>query len=126
MIANCLPAPPRRLSASELAQYEGHYVAENIGFTPNFDYQVGSIEFQLTGRPDGTLQQTFLGSGETEAEDEVGPGVATPLPPIILTFYANDYVIDESGGARFNFLRDESGAVVWLRFSGRLYRRQAG
>jgi CubicO group peptidase (beta-lactamase class C family) len=121
-----LPAPPRRLSASELAQYEGHYVAESIGFTPNFDYQVGSIEFQLTGRPDGTLQQTFLGSGETEAEDEVGPGAATPLPPIILTFYANDYVIDESSGARFNFLRDESGAVVWLRFSGRLYRRQAG
>jgi CubicO group peptidase (beta-lactamase class C family) len=123
-----LPAPPRRLSASELAQYEGHYVAENIGFTPNFDYQVGSIEFQLTGRPDGTLLQTFLASGETEAEteDEVGPGAAPPLPPIILTFYANDYVIDESLGLRANFLRDESGAVVWLRFSGRLYRRQAG
>jgi CubicO group peptidase (beta-lactamase class C family) len=121
-----LPAPPRRLSASELAQYEGHYAAENIGYTPNFDYQVGYTEFQLTGRPDGTLQQTFLGSGETKAEDEVGPGAAPPLPPSILTFYANDYVLEQNLGLRANFLRDESGAVVWLRFSGRLYRRQVG
>jgi CubicO group peptidase (beta-lactamase class C family) len=120
-----LPAPPRRLSASELAQYEGHYAAEDIGFTPTFDNQVGSIEFQLTGRPDGTLQKTDLGSGEAEVEDDLGPGAATPPPPVILTFYANDYVIAESTGDHHNFLRDESGAVVWLRFSGRLYRRSS-
>jgi CubicO group peptidase (beta-lactamase class C family) len=117
-----LPAPPRRLSVSELAQYEGQYTAEHI----TIDNQVGSIEFQLTARPDGTLLQTFLGSGETEAEDELGPGAPPPPPPIILTFYANDYVIDESTGIRANFLRDESGAVVWMRFSARLYRRQSG
>lgn len=103
-----LPAPPRRLSASELAQYEGQYVAEAI-LVNNQDF---FEHFQLTGRPDGTLQKTDLSSG-----------AATPLPPEILTFYANDYVIDESTGLRYNFLRDESGAVVWLRFGGRLRRR---
>ena len=107
-----LPAPPRQLSASELAQYEGRYVAEQI----LEDHQVGSIEFQLTGRPDGTLQQTFSG---------VEGQPAALAAPAILTFYADDYVIDESTGARWNFLRDESGAVVWLRFSGRLYRRSS-
>jgi CubicO group peptidase (beta-lactamase class C family) len=103
-----LPAPPRQLSASELAQYEGHYAAEGI----NLDNQVVSLEFQLTARPDGTLQKTDLGSG-----------AATPPPPAIFTFYANDYVIDESNGSRYDFLRNESGAVVWLRYSGQLYRR---
>ncbi|MBV8575301.1 MAG: beta-lactamase family protein [Acetobacteraceae bacterium] len=105
-----LPAPPRQLSASELAQYEGHY-AEQAILTDN---QVVSVEFQLTGRPDGTLQQTHLSSG-----------AAPPPPPAILTFYANDYVINESSGLRYNFLRDESGAVVWMRFDGRLYGRSS-
>ena len=113
-----LPAPPRRLSASELAQYEGQYVAEGI----SVDNQGLFEQFQLTGRPDGTLQKTYPGSGDAEAEDDLGPGAATPLPPVILTFYTNDYVIDESTGIRSDFLRDESGAVVWLRQS-RLYRR---
>jgi hypothetical protein len=113
-----LPAPPRRLSASELAQYEGHYAAENI----TEDNQVAFIEFQLTARPDGTLRQTF-GSGDAEAEEDLGPGTETLTAPAILTFYANDYVIDERTGTRSNFLRDDSGAVVWLRYSGRLYRR---
>jgi CubicO group peptidase (beta-lactamase class C family) len=103
-----LPAPPRQLSASELAQYEGHYMVENI----TIDNQVEFIEFQLTGRPDGTLQRTYLSSG-----------AATPPPPAILTFYANDYVIDESNGFRYDFLRDGSGAVVWLRYNARLRRR---
>jgi CubicO group peptidase (beta-lactamase class C family) len=105
-----LPAPPRQLSASELAQYEGHYAAEAI--SP--DNQVSSIEFQLTGRPDGTLQQTF----------DVAEGQPAALvAPAILTFYADDYVIEETFGSRYNFLRDESGAVVWLRYNARLRRR---
>jgi hypothetical protein len=114
-----LPAPPRRLSASELAQYEGHYVVEDI----TFENQVAVTEFQLTARPDGTLLRTYLGSGDAEAEDDLGPGAATLPAPAILTFYADDYVIDESTGARYNFLRDGSGTVVWLRYSARLRRR---
>ena len=102
-----------------MAQYEGQYVAEAI----SADNQDLFAQFQLTGRPDGALQQTFTDSGEAEAEDDLGPGVATDLPSVILTFYANDYVINESTGARSDFLRDESGAVVWLRSGGRLYRR---
>jgi CubicO group peptidase (beta-lactamase class C family) len=116
-----LPAPPRQLSASELAQYEGRYVVETI----NVDNQVEFTRFRLTGRPDGTLERRYLGSGnaETEAEDDLGPGDATDIPPATLTFYADDYVIDKSTGARYNFLRDESGAVVWLRYNARLRRR---
>jgi CubicO group peptidase (beta-lactamase class C family) len=113
-----LPTPPRRLSASELAQYEGQYTAEYI----TVDNQDLFGQLQLTGRPDGTLQQTYPGSGDAEAEDDLGPGAATDLPLAVLTFYADDYVIDESNGARSDFLRDESGAVVWLRYGGRLYR----
>jgi CubicO group peptidase (beta-lactamase class C family) len=101
-----LPAPPRSLSASELAQYEGYYQSEAIPF----DNQAKFTELPLTGRSDGTLQLTFSGS-------EGNPGFET-----VLTFYADDYVIDESSGMRSNFLRDENGAIAWLRFSGRLYR----
>jgi hypothetical protein len=75
--------------------------------------------------PDGTLRRTYLGSGDadTQAEDDLGPGDASKIPPTILTFYADDYVIDESTAARYNFLRDGSGAVVWLRYNARLRRR---
>jgi CubicO group peptidase (beta-lactamase class C family) len=120
-----LPAPPRRLSASELAQYEGRYVVETIGNPPTFDNQGEFTRFRLTGRPDGTLERRYLSSGEAEAEaeDDLGPGAATDIPPSTLTFYADDYVIDQSTGARYNFLRDGSGAVVWLRYNARLRRR---
>jgi CubicO group peptidase (beta-lactamase class C family) len=115
-----LPAPPRALSASELAQYEGFYVAKYIAA----DNKVGFQKFRLTGRADGTLQQKFV--GPNDVGDDLGPGSETEISSAVLTFYADDYVIDESLGLRANFLRDESGAVVWLRYSGRLYRRQAG
>ena len=67
---------------------------------------------ELTGRPDGTLQLILNGSG------------ATDLTSGVVTFYAGDYVIDEIIGLRHNFLRDGSGAVVWFRFGGTLFRRQ--
>ena len=107
-----LPAPPRSLTASELAQYEGHYTAKMI----SVDDQVHFNELQLTARTDGTLQLMFSGAG------------GSPSFELVLTFYADDYVIDRShgtpaGGSRANFLRDKSGAVAWLRYSGRLYRR---
>jgi hypothetical protein len=110
-----------------LAQYEGHYVVETIGNPPTFDNQIEFTRFRLTGRPDGTLERRYLSSGgaeaDAEAQDDLGPGDATDIPPSTLTFYADDYVIDESTGARYNFLRDGSGAVVWLRYSARLRRR---
>jgi hypothetical protein len=93
--------------------------------TINVDNQVEFTRFRLTGRPDGTLERRYLGSGnaETEAEDDLGPGDASDIPPATLTFYADDYLIDKSTGARYNFLRDGSGAVVWLRYNARLRRR---
>jgi hypothetical protein len=105
-----LPAPPRSLSASELAQYEGDYVTEFI----TADNKIASSKMELTGRPDGTLKLRF---------PEDGSGV-TDLTSGVVTFYAGDYVIDEIIGLRHNFLRDGSGAVVWFRFGGTLFRRQ--
>lgn len=104
-----LPAPPRILSASELAPYEGRYEAETI----TADKQVEISALQLTGRPDGTLRLTSSGSEVFEI----------PTFEAILTFYADDHIIAESTGLRSSFLRDESGAVAWLRFGGRLFRR---
>jgi len=98
-----LPAPPRPLSASELAQYEDQYTAELI----DYNKPAQSIDLQLTGLPDGTLQLSPVGSDRKT----------------VLTVYADDHVIDESSGLRSDFLRDGSGAVAWLRYAGRLYRR---
>ncbi len=53
-----LPAPPRSLSASELAQYEDQYTAEVI----NYDTPAEFFDLQLTGLPDGTLQLMPAGS----------------------------------------------------------------
>jgi CubicO group peptidase (beta-lactamase class C family) len=103
---NNLPAPPRSLSASELAEYEGYYTADRI----SVDDQAQFNEIQLTGRPDGTLQLVLSGGEKAPALEQV------------LTFYADDYVIDKSSGSRMNFLRDENGAVAWLLSGGRLYR----
>jgi hypothetical protein len=100
-----------------LAQYEGDYVAEAI----TADNKVASGTIKLTGRPDGTLQLRFLTGAGGEEEDGSG---ATDTSSGILTFYADDYVIDEIIGYRHDFLRDRSGAVIWFRFGGALFRRQ--
>ena len=100
-----------------MAQYEGDYVAEVI----TADNKIASSKMELTGRPDGTLQQRFLAGTDREEEDGSG---ATDISSGVLTFYADDYVIDEIIGYRHDFLRDRSGAVVWFRFGGILYRRQ--
>ena len=98
-----LPAPPRSLSASELAQYEDQYTAEVI----DYNKPAQSFDLQLTGLPDGTLRLMPAGS-DTKT---------------VLAFYTDDYVINETNGVRSDFLRDGSGAVAWLRYGGWLYRR---
>ena len=85
------------------------------------DNKVASGTIKITGRPDGTLKLKFLTGAGREEEDGSGVG---DLTSGVLTFYADDYVIDEIIGFRHNFLRDGSGAVVWFRFGGILYRRQ--
>jgi CubicO group peptidase (beta-lactamase class C family) len=50
-----------------------------------------------------------------------------PLPPADLSFQARDRAVILSGprrGERVEFLRDESGHIAWLRWDGRLARRQ--
>jgi len=51
-----------------------------------------------------------------------------PLPPADLSFQARDRAVILSGprrGERVEFLRDESGDIAWLRWDGRLARRQS-
>jgi CubicO group peptidase (beta-lactamase class C family) len=105
-----LPAVPQTLDAAALAAYEGKYTAEQIGFTgPPINAPV-----ELRGK-DGRLEM-ILGEG---------PDAATK----VLTFYKDDFVfVSESDGtpdyARCDFVRDAQGKVQWLRFGGRLFRRQ--
>jgi CubicO group peptidase (beta-lactamase class C family) len=56
-------------------------------------------------------------------------GRVQPLPdaPVRLAFYAPDRTVVMEGshrGERCEFLRDTSGRIVWLRWDGRLARRQ--
>jgi CubicO group peptidase (beta-lactamase class C family) len=98
-----LPAVPRPLSPSELAQYEGSYAL----LVTNPDGSIGEVVLDIVG-DNGQLALTF------------GGVVASRL-----AFYKRDYVLvlypDGSPTyARSDFLRDATGRVSWLRTSGRL------
>ena len=90
------PVTPRSLSASALAPYEGQYTAEIIDFNSPAKF----IDLQLTSLPNGTVQLMPVDS-DTK---------------VILTFYADDHVINKTDGVRSDFVRDGSGALAWLRY----------
>ncbi|MFC7528528.1 serine hydrolase domain-containing protein [Actinoplanes sp. GCM10030250] len=101
-----LPAVPRSLSDRELAPYLGFYFGEQIGF----DGVHSSVELEMVADA-GQLVLRYQG------EDYLR-----------LAFYRKDYtlVFAPDGTVtnnRFNFVRDPDGSVGWLRFGGRLYRR---
>jgi CubicO group peptidase (beta-lactamase class C family) len=98
-----LPAVPRTLSEADLAPYEGHYTAQQIGF----DDTTVDLPVELAGS-DGGLKMTE-GAGDDSTTR-------------MLTFYKDDYVLVDNIGLRANFLRDVNGRVAWLRFGGRLFR----
>jgi hypothetical protein len=98
-----LPAVPRTLSEADLAPYEGHYTAQQIGF----DDTTVDLPVELTGS-DGGLKMT--------------EGTGNDSTTRMLTFYKEDYVLLDNIGLRANFLRDADGRVAWLRFGGRLFR----
>lgn len=105
-----LPAVPRALSPSELAPYEGHYTAQAIDTTGAME----TSDVQLTG-DGGQLAMTVSEQGNVEH--------------FRLAFYRPDYVLgfdadNQPANTRLDFLRDLKGNVLWLRRSGRLYRRQ--
>lgn len=59
---------------------------------------------------------------------EVDPSIASQLPPPVpLGFVAKDRAVvqgDYIPGSRVEFLRDADGAVEWMRFGGRITKRQ--
>jgi hypothetical protein len=80
-----------------------------------------------SGRQPGRLyrvRQAHGPLGRYAAAEFINLTAASATAPAraILTFYADDYVINENTGERYGFVRDGSGAVVWLRYSGRLYQ----
>lgn len=101
-----LPAVPRTLTPAQLAAYEGHYAAEQIGV----DGQRASIPLDLVGAG-GRL------SVRLEGEEA-----------LVLPFYRKDHVLawapdGSDTHSRADFVRDPDGSVGWLRFGGRLFRR---
>lgn len=114
-----LPATAQSLTATELAPYEGRYVAEQVVETG--DLEGVAIEFR--GR-DGRLHGTMADL----ADVSTNPGEDTAAQ-LGLAFYRPDYGLDlgpdgEPVGTRSNFVRDPDGDVAWFRSHGRLYRRQ--
>jgi len=102
-----LAAVPRALPATTLAGYEGSYSATQYG---------------LDGAPATTEVDMVADSGRLSVRFD-GQEV------LRLVFYRKDYVlVQDPGGAdthtRANFVRD-AGGVAWLRFGGRLYKRDA-
>ena len=56
-----------------------------------------------------------------------GRDASLPDPPVRLAFYAPDRTVVMEGshaGERCEFLRDGDGRIAWLRWDGRLARRQ--
>ncbi|WP_063775507.1 serine hydrolase domain-containing protein [Actinoplanes rectilineatus] len=105
-----LPAVPLRLSAAELAPYEGPYLGQQIGYTGETEY----VPLRLTAA-DGVLVVSY-------ADEEL----------LRLAFYRNavakrDHVVvlqpdGSAANSRANFVRDRDGSIAWLRVGGRLYR----
>jgi CubicO group peptidase (beta-lactamase class C family) len=104
------PLTPRTLTAAELAPYAGRYKA-------------ALTELELTVRGDELIAQVIPQGGFPKPESPAGP---TP-PPTRLAIGADDAIIaldPPFKDARGEFLRDEHGALAWLRFGGRMARRQ--
>jgi CubicO group peptidase (beta-lactamase class C family) len=104
------PAEPVRLTATQLAQYEGSYVAESIDQS-------------------GTMQRTAMTAAGRDGQLRWS-GEGGPESTQTLTFYRDDHVLvagqdlGPPGAIRANFVRGHDGRIVWYSFGGRLHRRQ--
>jgi CubicO group peptidase (beta-lactamase class C family) len=109
-IEEAQPAPLER-SAAELAPYAGLYTA-----------LLADCDLRLEG---DTLVLRYIPHGGFPAKDSPPPPAP---PPVRMAFCADDAILalDEPfRGARGEFLRDAAGAIAWLRFGGRVQRREA-
>ncbi|WP_405060818.1 beta-lactamase family protein [Kribbella sp. NBC_01505] len=104
-----LPAVVRPLPPKQLASYEGSYVASQVGL----DGVESSFGIDLTA-DNGQL----LGSAEGQ-------------PALRFGFYKRDYVLSlgldgTPDSTRANFIPGPDGRPAFLRYGGRLFRRQTG
>lgn len=106
------PLERQRRARADLLPYVGHYSG-----------QVSHIELRLGAGDD----EGVLVAHETPTRGFPTPrDLPEPMPPARLAFYADDRVIGLDAPireARSEFVRDEHGAITWLRFGGRVYRR---
>lgn len=113
-----LPATPQRLSAGELAPYEGRYVTDQITETGSWEHAV--IDFR---GGDGHLIGTMSDTPDASTNPD-----ESAAPQLGLAFYRPDYGLDmnaelEPVGTRSDFVRGADGRIAWFRSHGRLYRR---
>lgn len=101
---------PLALSEAQLRPYVGRY--ESAGGICDVRVQAGQLRLQMIAKGGFPTPET--------------PADPTPIPPVRLSFYAEDRVIalDEPfKDAYGEFLRDASGQLAWLRFGGRVRAR---
>ena len=108
-----MPDSPLTPAQPALAEYCGHYVAR-------------LNEVNVTEK-DGKLWLTVRALGRFPRPDSPPPPPPLDVSPLLeVGFYAPDRLVDANAiasGARGEFVRDAAGAVVWLRWGGRLLRR---
>jgi CubicO group peptidase (beta-lactamase class C family) len=106
------PALPAPIAVANLAEYAGRYHAT----LEHLDVRVDGGRLEVTGAP----PPRFV----------VDPDrIPLPRPPAHLSFVGRDkaaVLTGERRGERVEFLRDASGNVEWLRWDGRIARRQPG
>ena len=105
------PVPPLlERSAEQLAEYAGRYHAALSDI--DLSVEVDTLVLQATPR-----------SGFPMRDSEPGE----PPPPTRLSLREDERVIGLDApykGSRGKFLRDASGAIEWLRFGGRIAKRE--
>ncbi len=102
--------PPEAELVVDLSEYEGAYHAT----MEHLDVRVDGNRLRLAGTP----PSTFIANAELRP---------LPLPPALLSFTTRDEALVLTGphrGERVEFLRDDAGRIEWLRWDGRIARRQ--
>lgn len=102
---------PARISAKRLLGYAGEYKGRQVGY--------------IIGASAKGLVLDYVIYDKNLKDD---PDVASRMPPparAILVKADKGIVLDgPSAGGRLEFVRDDEGGIAWLRFGGRLYKRE--
>ena len=105
------PGLPAEVDVGDIAEYAGvyHAVLEHL------DVAVDGNRLRVTGKPPPKFT----------VDRDLRP---LPQPPALLSFVGTDRTAVLTGprrGERVEFLRDATGRIEWLRWDGRIARRQS-